>query len=82
MAKKPMLVSITEVSKRTVVIFVDDECDAIEVAEELCSEDTICLDCDDFVSRSCEIVRPATEADVGGWYEQYDKNGKIGTPER
>lgn len=85
MAKKPMLVSVEEVSRRSVIIWVDeseDEIDAVDTAEELCSEDTICLDCDDFISRSCECIRPATEADVGGRYEQYDKNGKIERPGR
>ena len=81
MTKKPYLVAIEEISRRTVVIWADDSdgegrAEAERIAEELCSEGTINLDYDDFQERSCETQRVATQADMS-YREKYDENGKL-----
>lgn len=56
-SKKPFLVQITETYKRTVVIFAEDQEQAEETANDLCSDDVIEIDCESFTGRQCECIR-------------------------
>lgn len=81
MNRKPYLVAIEEVSRRTVVIWADDSdgdglANAEQIAEDLCSEGTINLDYDDFQERSCEAKGVAT-AEQMSYREKYDADGKL-----
>ena len=81
MTKKPYLVTIEEVSRRSVIIWADDSdgegrAEAERIAEELANNGTINLDYDDFQERSCETQRVATDADMS-YREKYDEDGKL-----
>ena len=54
-------VTIEETLKRNVIIEAEDEFDAHERAEELCSEGRIDLDYKDFDTRTCTVYGEADE---------------------
>lgn len=55
--KKPYKLHITETFGRNVIIFAEDECEATEIAEELCNNDTIFITSgDDFGDRNVEVI--------------------------
>ena len=62
--KKPYAVQIEEISRRTVVIYAKDPCEAESVAEALCSNDEILLDYEDFDGRNFRCVREATAIEL------------------
>lgn len=62
--KKPYAVQIEEISRRTVVIYAEDPCEAEAVAEVLCSNDEILFDYEDFDGRNCRCIREATAMDL------------------
>lgn len=81
MNRKPYLVTVEEVSRRSVIIWADDsdnegKAEAERIAEELCNAGTINLDYEDFQERSCEARRVATDADMS-YREKYDEDGKL-----
>lgn len=58
--KKPYKVHITETFGRNVIVFAEDECEAAEIAEELCNTEVINItSADDFGDRDvCAIGTP------------------------
>lgn len=74
---KPYVVTIEEISRRTIVVWGDNcqgegDWHAENYAEALCNNGDIDLDFEDFQERSCTIRRVATEADLK-LYPQYGK---------
>lgn len=64
MAKIPCVVTIEEISRRSVIIMVDPDAEephayAEEIAEELCNTDKIQLDFEDFQERNCQFQHEA-----------------------
>ena len=81
MNRQPYLVTIEEVSRRSVIIWADDSdgegrAEAERIAAELCNACTITLDYEDFQERSCDTQRVETKADMG-YREKYDEDGKL-----
>ena len=80
MTKKPYLVTIEEISRRTVIVWADDSngegiVEAEMIADELAGGGIINLDFEDFQSRSCEAKEVDDETKLT-YYESYDENGK------
>lgn len=61
---KPYVVTVTETFQRTVVIYAQDNYHAEELAEELCNNDDINLDGNDFITRRTSADGIATEHDL------------------
>ena len=63
--KIPCVVTIEEISRRSVIIMVDPDEEepmsaAEEIAEELCNTDKIAIDYEDFQERNCKFQHIAT----------------------
>ena len=69
MAKIPCVITIEEISRRRVIIMVDDNdkephAYAEEIAANLCNTDKIQLDFEDIMSRTCTFHHEATENEL------------------
>ena len=63
MKKKKFVVHISEILGRNIIIEAHDDYEAKEIAEFLCNDGTINLDCEDFGDRKIETVREASSED-------------------
>lgn len=75
---KPVLVTITETYKRTVVIHAEDVYSAGEIAEELCNDGKIEINFDNFCGRDIFCQNPIMKDDQKlALYQQFDENGAV-----
>ena len=68
---KKYVVRVTETLNRYVIIEAEDNCEAEEIAENLCNAGEINLVCEDFFERNVNAVREASEYDVKTIKEAY-----------